>query len=63
MSVSKRWTGDRALNICRVNQYLEGTGQRGGPLVTTSNVTVQSDLRLYLSDHNETMKRSNLIAI
>jgi len=28
----------------------------GGPLVTTANVTVQSDLRLYVSDNNATMK-------
>ncbi|KAF8320733.1 heme peroxidase [Clavulina sp. PMI_390] len=39
-----------------VNEYLTGTGQRGGPLVTTANVTVQSDLRLFTSDKNVTMK-------
>ncbi|KAJ7446580.1 heme peroxidase [Mycena latifolia] len=38
-----------------LHEYLEGTGQKGGPLVTTDNVTVRSDLRLYLSDHNATL--------
>ncbi|KAJ7155090.1 heme peroxidase [Mycena filopes] len=37
-------------------EYLEGTGQRGGPLVTTDNVTVRSDLRLFLSDGNATLQ-------
>lgn len=40
-----------------VNDYLKGTGLKGGPLVTTSNKTVQSDLRLYSSDQNATMIR------
>ncbi|KAJ7592204.1 heme peroxidase [Mycena floridula] len=40
-----------------VNEYLSGTGQRGGPLVTTPNVTVRSDLRIYTSDNNATMRR------
>lgn len=39
-----------------VNEYLTGTGQRGGAMVTTPNVTVRSDLRLYESDNNSTMK-------
>jgi hypothetical protein len=38
-----------------VHEYLNGTGQSGGPLVTTSNVTVRSDLRIYESDNNVTM--------
>ncbi|ETW81281.1 heme peroxidase 8 [Heterobasidion irregulare TC 32-1] len=39
-----------------VQEYLSGTGQRGGPLVTTDNVTVRSDLRLYTSDNNQTLQ-------
>ncbi|KAF8181890.1 heme peroxidase [Mycena galopus ATCC 62051] len=39
-----------------LNEYLEWTGQRGGPLVTTENITVRSDLRLYLSDNNATLQ-------
>ncbi|KAJ7715824.1 heme peroxidase [Mycena metata] len=39
-----------------LNEYLEWKGQRGGPLVTTDNVTVRSDLRLYLSDNNATLQ-------
>ncbi|CAF9932560.1 hypothetical protein IMSHALPRED_008917 [Imshaugia aleurites] len=39
-----------------VQQYLSGTGNRGGALVTTTNKTVQSDLRLYESDNNVTIK-------
>ncbi|KAF2184850.1 heme peroxidase, partial [Zopfia rhizophila CBS 207.26] len=39
-----------------VTEYLEWKGQRGGPLVTSDNVTVRSDLRLYESDGNATMK-------
>jgi hypothetical protein len=39
-----------------VHEYLTGEGQGGGPLVTTANVTVRSDLRLYESDRNATMK-------
>ncbi|KAJ7810992.1 heme peroxidase [Mycena olivaceomarginata] len=38
-----------------LNEYLEWKGQRGGPLVTTDNITVRSDLRLYLSDNNATL--------
>ncbi|KAL1637107.1 hypothetical protein SLS56_000764 [Neofusicoccum ribis] len=39
-----------------VREYLGGYGQRGGPLVTSENVTVRSDLRLYESDGNATME-------
>ncbi|KAL8690317.1 MAG: hypothetical protein Q9218_004210 [Villophora microphyllina] len=39
-----------------VQDYISGTGSGGGPLVTTTNKTVQSDLRLYSSDGNKTMK-------
>lgn len=38
-----------------VNEYLDGTGNAGGPLVTSFNVTSRSDLRLYESDGNATM--------
>ncbi|KAL1856962.1 hypothetical protein Daus18300_010522 [Diaporthe australafricana] len=38
-----------------VNEYLDGTGQMGGPLITTSDVGNRSDLRLYTSDANATM--------
>lgn len=40
-----------------VQQYLDGRGNAGGPLVTTSNQTVRSDLRLYSSDGNATMRK------
>ncbi|KAK7050238.1 peroxidase [Favolaschia claudopus] len=39
-----------------LNEYLDWKGQRGGPLVTTDNITVRSDLRLYLSDNNATLQ-------
>lgn len=39
-----------------VNEYLNGTGQMGGPLVTAPNVTDRSDYRLYISDANATMQ-------
>jgi Peroxidase len=38
-----------------VQQYVSGTGQQGGPLVTSFNVSSRSDLRLYESDGNATM--------
>lgn len=38
-----------------VHEYVDWTGNRGGPLVTTDNTTTRSDLRLYESDGNETM--------
>ena len=44
-------------DVDTVNDYVHSTGTNGGPLVTTSNVTVQSDLRLYESDQNQTMDR------
>ncbi|ERF76415.1 hypothetical protein EPUS_06973 [Endocarpon pusillum Z07020] len=40
-----------------VQQYIHGTGNKGGPLVTTTNKTVQSDLRLYSSDGNATVQK------
>lgn len=39
-----------------VHEYIDWTGNRGGPLVTTDNVTTRSDLRLYESDGNATMQ-------
>ncbi|KUJ14226.1 heme peroxidase [Mollisia scopiformis] len=38
-----------------VTEYLNSTGQAGGPLVTSFNVSSRSDLRLYESDNNATM--------
>jgi hypothetical protein len=38
-----------------VSEYLSGTGNAGGPLVTSFNESSKSDLRLYESDKNETM--------
>jgi hypothetical protein len=38
-----------------VHEYLNGTGNQGGPLVTSFNVSSRSDLRLYKSDNNATM--------
>ena len=38
-----------------VHEYLNGTGQAGGPLVTSFNITSRSDLRLYESDDNATI--------
>ncbi|KAI1098351.1 heme peroxidase [Jackrogersella minutella] len=38
-----------------VHEYIDSTGQRGGPLVTSFNETSRSDLRLYESDDNNTM--------
>ncbi|KAG7091589.1 hypothetical protein E1B28_010610 [Marasmius oreades] len=40
-----------------VQEYLASEGNRGGALVTTDNVTVRSDLRLYVSDNNATIAR------
>lgn len=40
-----------------VKQYLSETGNAGGPLVTTANKIVQSDLRLYISDNNATVQK------
>ncbi|RFU30513.1 hypothetical protein B7463_g5832, partial [Scytalidium lignicola] len=38
-----------------VQEYVSSTGQMGGPLVTSFNVSSRSDLRLYESDGNTTM--------
>lgn len=40
-----------------VHEYIDGTGNRGGPLVTSFNESSRSDLRLYESDGNVTMRR------
>ncbi|KAH7382761.1 hypothetical protein DE146DRAFT_793141 [Phaeosphaeria sp. MPI-PUGE-AT-0046c] len=39
-----------------VSEYVQWTGNRGGPLVTSNNETTRSDLRLYESDSNATMR-------
>lgn len=39
-----------------VHEYIDWTGNKGGPLVTTDNVTTRSDLRLYESDGNATVQ-------
>ncbi|KAK6212466.1 hypothetical protein LQW54_005240 [Pestalotiopsis sp. IQ-011] len=39
-----------------VHEYIDGTGQLGGPLVSSFNDTSRSDLRLYESDGNATMQ-------
>lgn len=39
-----------------MREYVEGTGGKGGALVTSFNVTSRSDLRLYESDGNATMR-------
>ncbi|KAK6062754.1 WSC domain-containing protein [Seiridium cupressi] len=39
-----------------VYEYIEGIGQMGGPLVTSFNESSRSDLRLFESDGNKTMK-------
>lgn len=39
-----------------VREYVDDTGNRGGALVTSYNVTSRSDLRLYASDGNATMR-------
>ncbi|KAK9419588.1 putative Heme peroxidase [Seiridium unicorne] len=39
-----------------VYEYIEGIGQMGGPLVTSFNESSLSDLRLFESDGNKTMK-------
>lgn len=44
-------------DIDTVNDYVENTGDKGGPLVTTANKTVNSDFRLYNADQNQTMTR------
>ena len=39
------------------SEFVQGTGLKGGPLVTTSNATMANDLRLYTSDNNATITR------
>jgi hypothetical protein len=39
-----------------VGEYVHWTGNKGGPLVTSHNETMNSDLRLYESDNNATMR-------
>lgn len=39
-----------------VTEYLTGAGKAGGPLVVGNNVTTNSDLRIFSSDGNATMK-------
>lgn len=38
-----------------INEYLNGTGKAGGPLVVGFNSTTNSDLRLFSSDNNATI--------
>lgn len=45
-----------AFDSLDVREYVEWTSLKGGPLATTSNVSTQSDLRLYESDGNKTMR-------
>jgi hypothetical protein len=40
-----------------VGEYLHWTGNKGGPLVTSRNDTMNSDLRLYESDKNATIRK------
>jgi hypothetical protein len=40
-----------------VHEYIDGTGNQGGPLVTSFNESSRSDLRLYESDGNATMRQ------
>ncbi|KAI9640458.1 hypothetical protein NHQ30_011204 [Ciborinia camelliae] len=40
-----------------VHEYIDWTGNQGGPLVTSFNESSRSDLRLYESDGNVTMRR------
>lgn len=49
-------TTNAVFDILVVNEYLTGTGQKGGPLVTSFNVSSRSDLRLYTSDNNATIQ-------
>jgi hypothetical protein len=39
-----------------VSEYVHWTGSKGGPLVTSFNISSRSDLRLYESDQNATMR-------
>lgn len=49
-------TSRAAFDTKVVHEYIDWTGNRGGPLVTTDNITTRSDLRLYESDGNATMQ-------
>lgn len=40
-----------------VSEYISGEGQQGGPLVTSFNISLRSDLCLYESDNNVTMNK------
>ena len=40
-----------------VQEYISGTGQMGGPLVTSFNVSSRSDLRLYSGYNNATIHK------
>jgi hypothetical protein len=42
-----------------VKEYLDGSGQAGGPLVTTNNLDFRSDFRIFNSDGNKTIKAMN----
>lgn len=44
------------LDPAGMNEYLTGTGGKGGPLVTSLNVSARSDLRLFSSDGNATIR-------
>jgi Peroxidase len=44
-------------DINAIQQYVRGNGNGGGPLVTTTNKTVKSDLRLFSSDGNATLQK------
>ena len=44
-------------DVAVVSDYVKGTGTKGGPLVTTTNKTVNSDFRIYSEDNNSTMTR------
>ncbi|KAG9233260.1 heme peroxidase [Amylocarpus encephaloides] len=39
-----------------INEYLDQTGSKGGPLVTTLNITERNDDRIFKSDGNVTIK-------
>jgi hypothetical protein len=40
-----------------VQEYISGTAEMGGPLVTSFNLSSKGDLGLYLSDNNATMNK------
>lgn len=43
-------------DVTGINEYLSGTGKRGGPLVTSANETFRSDLRIFSSDNNTAIR-------